>query len=221
MFQSFTFSLATAAVRTLLLLLIFNWCLPAAAQAPAWQSARAVATPTLGVSHNSSEVSATAVDAAGNIFLAGEFRNTVVLGGTTLTSTNSGPGGSDAFVAKFSPVSNQFVWAQRIGGTVSGLAVNGTSVYMAGYFTNSTADFGTIILANSNANTGYANMFVAKLTDAGSTGSFVWAQRAGGTIGNGIAAALALVVSGTSVYVAGNYQLHGELRHNHTNQCGR
>ena len=52
---------------------------PAAAQAPAWQSARAVAVATAAAGTNYSEVRATAVDAAGNVFLAGNFTNTVVL----------------------------------------------------------------------------------------------------------------------------------------------
>ena len=47
-------------------------------------------------------------------------------------------------------------------------------------------------------------MFVAKLADAGPTGSFAWAQRAGGSY---IDRATALVVSGTSLYVAGSF--HG------------
>ena len=87
--------------------------LPAAAQVPAWQSARAVAVATAASTNNYSEVTATAVDAAGNVYLAGNFTNTVVLGGTTLTSLGS----YDVFMAKFNPASNQFVWAQRAGGT--------------------------------------------------------------------------------------------------------
>ena len=46
-------------------------------------------------------------------FWLGPCRNTVVPGGTTLTSL----GGYDVFVAKSNPASNQFVWVQRAGGT--------------------------------------------------------------------------------------------------------
>ncbi|GAA3977813.1 T9SS type A sorting domain-containing protein [Hymenobacter antarcticus] len=183
----------------LLALLFLTLHRPAAAQAPAWQSARAVAVATAAVMRNNSTVTATAVDAAGNVYLAGEFTNTVVLGGTTLTSL----GLNDVFVAKFNPASNQFVWAQRAGGTnddrATALAVSGTSVYVAGHFYSLTVGFGTTTLTNANSN-GSFEVFVAKLTDAGSTGSFVWAQRAGGTETD---FATALVVSGTSVYVAG------------------
>ncbi|GAB3872285.1 hypothetical protein GCM10028824_22500 [Hymenobacter segetis] len=182
----------------LLVLLLLALHMPAAAQVPAWQSARAVAAATAAAANNYSEVRATAVDAAGNVYLTGIFSNTVVLGGTTLTSLGS----YDVFVAKFNPVSNQFVWAQRAGGTsyeyATALAVDGSSVYVAGYFGSSTAGFGLTTLTNA----GFDDVFVAKLTDGGSTGSFVWAQRAGGPSNDD---ANALAVSGTSVYVAGAF----------------
>jgi hypothetical protein len=182
---------------SLLVLFLLALRLPAAAQAPAWQSARAVAVATAATTANNySVVTATAVDAAGNVYLAGYFNNTVVLGSTTLTSLGS----SDVFVAKFNSVSNQFVWAQRAGGTddeqATALAVSGTSVYVAGYFVSPTAGFGPATLTNA----GSADIFVAELTDAGSTGSFGWAQQAGG-VGPDYASALA--GNGTSVYVAG------------------
>ena len=170
----------------------------AAAQAPAWQSARVIAEATAAVG-NYSTVNATAVDAAGNVYVAGSFSNTVVMGSATLTSL----GGADVFVAKFSPTSNQFMWVQRAGGTNNdeaiALAVSGSSVYVAGTFSSPTAGFGSTTLAGA----GSADVFVAKLTDAGSTGSFAWAQRAGGTDND---AAFGLAVSGTSVYVAGDSQ---------------
>jgi hypothetical protein len=69
---------------------------------------------------------------------------------------------------------------------------------VAGTFNSATAGFGTASLTTA----GSADMFVAKLTDAGATASFVWAQRAGGN-GNDLTAAMA--VNGTSVYVAGAF----------------
>ena len=178
--------------------LALTGALPAAAQVPAWRSAQVIAAATVAVTGSFSGVSATAVDAAGNVYLAGFFTNSVVLGGTTLTSLGS----DDVFVAKFSPVSNQVVWAQRAGGLgtdyASALAVSGTSVYLAGAFSGATAGFGGTSLTSAGAE----DVFVAKLTDAGPTGTFVWAQRAGGTRSD---VANALAVSGTSVYVAGEF----------------
>ncbi|MGY3088743.1 fructose-1-phosphate kinase PfkB-like protein [Hymenobacter sp. UYAg731] len=207
MFNFTSFPLPDGVARTLLAFLLLAFLLlvchlPAAAQAPAWQSTQAVAVATAAAGGNNSIVTATALDAAGNVYLAGSFANTVVLGGTMLTSLGS----YDVFVAKFNPASNQFVWAQRAGGTgydiANALALGGTSVYVAGYFGSPTADFGSATLANADANTGNDDVFVAKLTDAGSTSSFAWAQRAGG-IDTDFATALA--VNGTSVYVAGSF----------------
>jgi hypothetical protein len=199
---NFSSFLCSAAVRLLLAILLLAGGLSAAAQAPAWQSAQTVAVATAAATTNYSEVNATAVDAAGNVYLAGIFWNTVILGGTTLTSL----GGSDIFVAKFNPTSNQFVWAERGGGTYSDIALaltmSGTSVYVGGYFNSPTVGFGTTTLANAGATTGTNDVFVAKLTDAGNTGSFVWAQRAGGAGDDG---ASALAANGTSVYVAGSF----------------
>lgn len=191
-------------VRIVLALFLVAFQVPAAAQAPApaWQSARAVAVATAAVAGNNPEVTATTVDAAGNILLAGNFRNSVLLGGTTLTST----GGQDLFVAKFNAASSQFTWAQRAGGTALeraiALAVSGSNVYVTGYFGGGTAGFGTTTLSNAGANTGGYDVFVAKLTDLGSTSSFTWAQRAGGKGNDG---ATALAVSGPNVYVASNF----------------
>ena len=192
-------------LHLLLALFLFASRLPVAAQAPTWQAARAVAAATSAASNDYSEVRATAVDAAGNVYLAGNFTNTMVLGGTSLVSR----GGHDVFVAKFNPTSNQFVWAQRAGGSGTdqayALAVSGTSVYVAGTFDSFTIAFGSTTLTNALPGPGpitSLDAFVAKLTDAGPTGSFAWAQRAGGT---GDDQAFALAVSGTSVYVAGGF----------------
>ncbi len=134
-----------------------------------------------------------------SVYVAGGFsRPTAGFGPTTLTSAGS----SDVFVAKLTDVGStgSFVWAQRAGGTggdyASALVVSGVNVYVAGDFSSPTADFGSTTLTNA----GYRNLFVAKITDVGSTGSFTWVQRAGGTNGD---SAYGLAVSGTSVYVTG------------------
>ena len=182
----------------LLSLLLLALRLPAAAQAPAWQSARVVAAATAAASNNFSEVLATAVDAAGNVYLAGAFANTIVLGGTTLISLGS----NDVFVAKFNPATNQFVWAQRAGGTgddkATALAVSGPNVYVAGYFAGFTANFGSITLTSA----GGTDVFVTKVMDAGSTANFAWVQRVGGPDYD---LARTLAVSGASIYVAGYF----------------
>lgn len=140
-----------------------------------------------------------------SVYVAGTFTSPAAgFGPTTLTNGGS----TNAFVAKLTDAGStgSFAWAQRAGGTggdvATALAASGTSVYVAGAFTGPTAGFGTTILTNPGASS-TADLFVAKLTDAGSTGSFAWAQRAGG-LGNDYAPAL--VASGTSVYVTGYFE---------------
>ncbi|WP_046244555.1 T9SS type A sorting domain-containing protein [Hymenobacter terrenus] len=171
---------------------------PAAhAQAPAWQTAATVATGALG-----SSVKATATDAAGNVYVAGRFVGSATFGSTVLTSASAGD--FDAFVAKWSPATNSFVWAQRVGGAgrdeATAVAVSGTNVYLAGNLPGSTSsgnaiDFGGAPLAAA----GTGDVFVARLTDAG---AFTWALRSTGSSQTTINA---LAVSGASLYVAGEF----------------
>ncbi|WP_375416247.1 T9SS type A sorting domain-containing protein [uncultured Hymenobacter sp.] len=170
---------------------LFLWLIgPAArAQAPAWQTA------VLG-NGGSSQIAATAADASSNVYVAGSFRGTLVLGSLTLTSA----GESDAFVAKWSAATSSFTWAQRAGGPgvdrAYGVAASGANVYVVGEF-NGTAGFGAIALVSVGGN----DAFVAKLTDTGPSASFTWAQQAGGPSfdqANGVA------VSGANVYVVGS-----------------
>jgi hypothetical protein len=178
--------------------------LPPATPAPAWQQA-------MGVNFNSGLGGTagqggltTATDAAGNVYIAGAFAGTLQLGNTTLQSANSSP---DMFVAKWSPVSNSFVWAQRGGGLATegayGVAVSGSNVYVIGAFSSNTANFGSTVLTNALSGGGQEDVFVVKLSDAGTSASFVWAQRVGGTHSD---IGTSLAVNGTNVYVAGTFR---------------
>ncbi|MDO7851202.1 T9SS type A sorting domain-containing protein [Hymenobacter convexus] len=169
---------------------------PAArAQAPAWQSATSFA-PTNAATYTSL-ITATATDAAGNVYVAGYFTGTATFGSTTLTSA----GNSDVFVGKWDPRTAVYIWVQRVGGTgadaVNGIAVSGSSVYLTGYFTGAVS-FGSISLTAA----GSTDAFVAKLTDAGPSAGFAWAQAGGGT---GSDTANALAVGNGSMYVAGYF----------------
>ena len=134
-----------------------------------------------------------------NVYVGGSFRNTATFGQINLQSI----GTVNGFVAKISDVGSgsDFSWSQRVGGAgaeyVYALAASGTSVYATGGF-DMTASFGAISLASA----GGGDIFVAKLTDMGSFSSFTWARQAGGA---SLDQPAALLVSGTSVYVAGGF----------------
>jgi hypothetical protein len=180
--------------RLLVLLAVLLTTRMAHAQAPTWQAATAFA--------NNVALMATVADANGNIYLAGSFTGVANFGSYALTSA----GGSDIFVAKWSPATGSYAWAKRAGSTAdevaSAVAVSGNSLYVAGYFTGATAPFGSYTLANASSN-GTADIFVAKLADAGSSADFTWAQQAGGT---GAESPTAMAVSGSNLYLTGKYQ---------------
>lgn len=165
------------------------------AQAPSWQSAY----PIVQTAGGSSTVNSLAADANGNIYITGYFTGTAIFGSTTLISV----GQNDIFVAKWNPTSNSFIWAQQAGGPgndyATAVAVNGTNVYVTGYFFSAAATFGATTLANPATT---EDVFVVKLVDTGSTSQFSWAKRIGGT-GSDLSRGIA--VNGSSIYVAGSF----------------
>lgn len=139
---------------------------------------------------------AVALDASGNVVLAGTFEGTIDVGGGPLTAA----GGTDVFLAQYSPA-GAHRWSRRIGGTSNydggtGLAVDATgNAVLAGYFSR-TVDFGTGALTSG----GSKDVFVAKY---GPGGAALWARRYGGT---SIDAATAVVVEpGGSAVVSGSF----------------
>ncbi|WP_210521023.1 T9SS type A sorting domain-containing protein [Hymenobacter terricola] len=157
----------------------------------AW--AQAVISPTL------SQLRAVVVQGS-NVYVAGHFAGPAACGSTSLATSNAND--FDVVVAKLTDAgtTGSFTWARQAGGTgtdrSTALAVAGTSVYLAGSEDSPTATFGNTSLTGL----GNTDAFVAKLTDAGATGSFVWAQSAGGTGFDGVTA---LAVQGPSVYCTG------------------
>jgi hypothetical protein len=155
---------------------------------------------------NTGSESAYALAVSGaNVYVAGYFDGPMASFGP-VTLTNPGPANAaEGFVAKLTDAGSTggFVWAQQAGGVgydrATCLSASGATVYVAGFFASPTASFGP----SSLTSTGSSDLFVAKLTDAGSTGSFAWAQRAGGA---GSDYATALNVSGTTLYVSGHIQ---------------
>jgi hypothetical protein len=126
-------------------------------------------------SSNSDFFPALALDASGNVYVAGSFVSpTLTLGSITLTNA----GGTDLFVAKLDP-NGQWLSAVRAGGTgtenVNSLTLDSAgNIYLTGQFTGS-SPFGSTTLRSAGLN----DFFVARL-DAG--GSWRWAVRGGGSV---------------------------------------
>jgi hypothetical protein len=136
-----------------------------------------------------------------NVYVTGSFFGATANFGP-LTLTNSG-NGFDGFVAKLTDAGNSatFAWVRQLGGAGNdwsyGIAARGSSVYAVGSYGSAVASFGATALTNaSNAVDG----FVAKLTDAGSSATFAWAQSIGGV---GAEEVKKVAVNGTAVVVAG------------------
>ncbi|MEM9023135.1 MAG: SBBP repeat-containing protein, partial [Bacteroidota bacterium] len=112
------------------------------------------------------------VDAAGNVFVVGEFRGTVNLAFSTLTSA----GFDDIFLAKYDPL-GQEVWARQAGGAgvdrVYGVDTRtGGALYICGLYSG-TATFDT----TSITSVGLDDSYVARYD---TTGAMEWVRSSGG-----------------------------------------
>lgn len=167
------------------------------AQTPDWKHVDLITQ----INGTQSSVTATTTDATGNVFLTGFFTGAIDLGTTRLTSL----GYQDIFVAKWNPLTRRFLWAQRAGGTDTDIAhsitVSGPSVYIAGGYYSKDAAFGPVQLPKFGPAFD-EDAFVAKLTDSGTAGTFVWAYAAGGPQRE---TAYAVAASGPQIYVAGSF----------------
>lgn len=161
-----------------------------------------------GISYsNANEVT---FDNSGNIYIAGNFSDTVDfdpgIGTAYLTSAKS----EDAFILKLDPSGN-YLWAKGFGASVesalydgvAALAVDGGgNVYATGFFTGS-VDFdpgtGSVELSAAGTN---PEIFILKLD---SRGNYVWAKGIGAA-GDDKGNTIALDSSG-NVYVGGVFSL--------------
>lgn len=133
------------------------------------------------------------MDAAGDIYFTGCFRDTVAFGATTLISA----GFEDAFVCK-ADTSGTSLWAYRAGGSTPDIAnavmVDAAgNIFVTGWY-STTAFFGT----NNVTTTGGNEVFVAKCSQGG---TWQWVA-SGGTPGIDIAHDIAIDVNGNS-YITG------------------
>lgn len=138
-----------------------------------------------------------AVDADGNMYVAGNFSETAEFGALSVTSA----GDQDGFIVKYNDQGVE-QWARRVGGTgvdnINGISISGTDIYITGSF-NGTANFNTpfSFVNNNLTSAGSTDIFVAKFN---TSGTFLWTRRAGGTGGD---VANSIAASGTDVYITG------------------
>lgn len=114
-----------------------------------------------------------AVDGSNNAYTVGYFTGFGGFGATFLNSSGS----TDIFITKTNSQGN-FVWAKKAGGSGSDRAEavavdNIGNIYVVGYFTG-TATFGTVSLTS----VGGRDIFITKYN---SSGTVLWAVKAGGT----------------------------------------
>jgi hypothetical protein len=177
---------------------------------------------------------ATGVAASGNsVYVTGFVTNnransrSVVFGGASTTAGTIPQYGAstvasrDLVVAKYtdSGASALLSWTQVGGGTDfdqgTGVAINGTSVYVTGFIYNDAANNrnvvfggtgtlpGTTIQAGATGTngTGSQDIVVAKYLDNGASATLGWTQVGGGT---GLDTGYAIAVRGSAIYVTGS-----------------
>lgn len=126
------------------------------------------------------QISAVVVDPAGNAYVAGTFTASVDFDPGTVLNVLTSLGGTDVFLAKYSP-DGALIWVDRVGGTGAETANSlvrdaAGNLYLGGGFEGST-DFdpgpGLQVLNSTGAGDGYVAKFAAD-------GTIQWARRFGG-----------------------------------------
>lgn len=126
-------------------------------------------------------VEAIKIDKNSNLFVGGEFSNTVDLDPGVGISNATSAGASDMFILKMDTAGN-LVWYEQIGSTMDDrvrdieISENG-EIYCAGHFSN-TVDFDLSSANNSLTSNGGMDHFILKMD---SLKNFIWAGSMGGS----------------------------------------
>ncbi len=147
---------------------------------------------------NSDTPSSIGLDDSGGVYIGGGY--------TATADFDPGPGtsnltGGGSFLCKLDASNGTFNWARRLGpGSVGGLSFDGAdNIAAAGSFTGS-GDFDPGVGTLTLTSTGSTDIFISKLTSAG---SLVWVKQMGGPLfDQGIS--LATDIAG-NVYTAGQF----------------
>lgn len=140
---------------------------------------------------------AVAMDNAGNIYVCGEFSNSITFYGSPNIFLN-GSGNDHVFVAKFNSSGN-VLWAKQgisNDARACGITTDGVNVYITGQFDNSIT-FGPL---NTLSSTGNEDIFIASF--AAVNGAENWSIRGGS---GGYDEGNAICMDATGIYVTGCY----------------
>jgi hypothetical protein len=126
------------------------------------------------------QANAIAIDAVGNLYLAGSFTETVDFDPGTSTRNLSSAGNTDGFFAKYNR-EGIYQYAMNLGGTgadnITSIITDGINVYLTGYFSG-TLDFNPDVATEVNrTSAGDTDIFVAKF--GGDNGNFIAVNTAG------------------------------------------
>ena len=118
--------------------------------------------------NNFEEGAGVASDAAGNIYVTGNFSSIfIVFGNDTLYNARTMGGPTDVFLVKYDPAGNE-LWAKRAGsrfidGAYDVVTDSNGDAIITGFFSDTTITFGNTSLTNL----GTADIFVAKYNPSG------------------------------------------------------
>ena len=182
---------------TLLLFITIFYTYQLDAQAPNYRWARSI-----GATSND-QGKGIVTDQLGNVYITGEFRNTVDFDPGTSVFNLTSNGAQDIFIEKLDSSGN-LIWAKNIGGTGGDQGNSITidtagNIFITGQFQH-TVDFDPGVGISNLASTGSTDIFVLKLD---SSGNFIWAKGFGGT-GTDVGLSIATDLIG-NIYTTGYF----------------
>jgi hypothetical protein len=150
------------------------------------------------------EITALELDASGNLYITGNFVNTLDFDPSSGIANLTSSGSIDIFLAKYN-VNGDYVWAKSIGGTSddksnSVVMDSSGNLFITGFFKN-TADFDPSAAVANLTSLGGRDIFLAKYN---SNGDYLWAQGIeGGFVAQGNSLALDNI---GNVYITGYFE---------------
>jgi len=154
--------------------------------------------------YSSSYFSNNAVDASGNVYIAGSFAQPLTFGPTNILKPSALTKPVNGYVAKYDPA-GKLLWIQHFSGqyvTIRALTIDQKtgSIYVGGDFKTS-ATFGTYTYKNTTSR--YAVAYIARLEPK--AGKVVWVDKVQQATGTSTTFALTIDKSGKQLYLAGGF----------------